>query len=96
MAPSCAAGLPVGKHPDISLGSDNHGLALFRDIETSGQALVVTDHGRPALEFGPHRRRRQTAKAGPGGVGHQLQPLAVPLVSADSKIRTYSHVQTLW
>lgn len=32
-----------------------HALALFREIETSGQALVVTDHGRPALEVRPYR-----------------------------------------
>jgi antitoxin (DNA-binding transcriptional repressor) of toxin-antitoxin stability system len=30
-------------------------LALFRDIETSGEPLVVTDHGRPALEVRPYR-----------------------------------------
>ena len=32
-----------------------HALALFREIETSGQPLVVTDHGRPALEVRPYR-----------------------------------------
>ncbi|MCH9714834.1 MAG: type II toxin-antitoxin system Phd/YefM family antitoxin [Cyanobacteria bacterium] len=32
-----------------------HALALFRDIETSGEPLVVTDHGRPALEVRPYR-----------------------------------------
>ncbi|MFM9100562.1 MAG: type II toxin-antitoxin system Phd/YefM family antitoxin [Cyanobium sp.] len=30
-------------------------LALFREIETSGEALVITDHGRPALEVRPYR-----------------------------------------
>lgn len=32
-----------------------HALALFREIETSGEPLVVTDHGRPALEVRPYR-----------------------------------------
>jgi antitoxin (DNA-binding transcriptional repressor) of toxin-antitoxin stability system len=30
-------------------------LELFRQIETSGQPLVVTDHGRPVLEVRPYR-----------------------------------------
>ena len=30
-------------------------LALFREIETSGEPLVITDHGRPALEVRPYR-----------------------------------------
>ena len=30
-------------------------LALFREIETSGMAVVITDHGRPALEVRPYR-----------------------------------------
>lgn len=30
-------------------------LALFREIETSGAAVVITDHGRPALEIRPYR-----------------------------------------
>jgi PHD/YefM family antitoxin component YafN of YafNO toxin-antitoxin module len=33
-------------------------LELFRRIETSGEPLVVTDHGRPALEV----RRYQAAE----------------------------------
>ena len=30
-------------------------LALFREIETTGEAMVITDHGRPALEVRPYR-----------------------------------------
>jgi antitoxin (DNA-binding transcriptional repressor) of toxin-antitoxin stability system len=30
-------------------------LALFREIETSGESVVITDHGRPALEVRPYR-----------------------------------------
>lgn len=30
-------------------------LELFRQIETSGEPLVVTDHGRPVLEVRPYR-----------------------------------------
>lgn len=29
-------------------------LELFRDIETSGMPLVITDHGRPCLEIRPY------------------------------------------
>lgn len=32
-----------------------HALELFREIEVSGQPLVVTDHGRPTLEIRPYR-----------------------------------------
>jgi antitoxin (DNA-binding transcriptional repressor) of toxin-antitoxin stability system len=32
-----------------------HALELFRQIEASGESLVVTDHGRPALEVRPYR-----------------------------------------
>ncbi|SPJ16372.1 conserved hypothetical protein [Burkholderiales bacterium] len=30
-------------------------LEYFRGIETSGQSVVVTDHGRPTLEVRPYR-----------------------------------------
>ena len=30
-------------------------LALFREIETTGEAMVITDHGRPSLEVRPYR-----------------------------------------
>jgi antitoxin (DNA-binding transcriptional repressor) of toxin-antitoxin stability system len=32
-----------------------HALELFREIEASGQTLVVTDHGRPTQEIRPYR-----------------------------------------
>ena len=32
-----------------------HALELFREIEASGQPLVVTDHCRPTLEVRPYR-----------------------------------------
>ena len=32
-----------------------HALELVRQIEASGEPLVVTDHGRPALEVRPYR-----------------------------------------
>lgn len=43
-------------------------LALFREIETSGEAVVITDHGRPALEVRPYR-------PGETGTVHPLQAL---------------------
>ena len=32
-----------------------HALELFRQIEASGEPLVLTDHGRPTLEVRPFR-----------------------------------------
>lgn len=31
-------------------------LEYFRHVEASGQSVVVTDHGKPALEVRPYRR----------------------------------------
>ncbi|MCD6027732.1 MAG: prevent-host-death protein [Solimicrobium sp.] len=30
-------------------------LEFFRQVETSGQSLIVTDHGKPAVEVCPYR-----------------------------------------
>lgn len=38
-----------------------HALELFRQIETSGEPLVITDHGRPTLEVRPFRPRDPSA-----------------------------------
>ena len=32
-----------------------HALELFRQVEASGEPLVVTDHGRPSVEVRPYR-----------------------------------------
>ena len=32
-----------------------HALELFRQVEASGEPLVVTDHGRPSIEVRPYR-----------------------------------------
>lgn len=32
-----------------------HALELFRQIEASGEPLVITDHGRPTLVVQPYR-----------------------------------------
>ena len=32
-----------------------HALALFRQIEATGEPIVITDHGTPALEVRPYR-----------------------------------------
>lgn len=34
-------------------------LELFREIESTGEGLVVTDHGRPALEVRPYRSKER-------------------------------------
>ena len=36
-------------------------LELFRQVEASGEPLVVTDHGRPTLEVRPYRPARAAA-----------------------------------
>ena len=30
-------------------------LELFRQVEASGESVVITDHGKPALEVRPYR-----------------------------------------
>ncbi|MDR0781304.1 MAG: hypothetical protein LBF16_11535 [Pseudomonadales bacterium] len=37
-------------------------LEYFREIEKSGQGIIITDHGKPALEIKPYRTK---AKADP-------------------------------
>ena len=32
-------------------------LEIFREIESSGGTVIVTDHGRPALEVKPYRAK---------------------------------------
>lgn len=32
-----------------------HALEYFRNVETTGESLIVTDHGRPTLEVRPYR-----------------------------------------
>lgn len=32
-----------------------HALELFRQIESSGESLVITDHGEPKLEVRPYQ-----------------------------------------
>lgn len=57
-----------------------HALALFRQIETTGEPIVITDHGRPALEVRPWRPA-QSSPADPlqhlrGSVLHYADPFA--------------------
>ncbi len=53
-------------------------LALFREIEATGEAVVITDHGRPALEVRPYRPA-ETGSVSPlqalrGSVSHYEAP----------------------
>jgi antitoxin (DNA-binding transcriptional repressor) of toxin-antitoxin stability system len=61
-------------------------LALFREIETSGEPLVITDHGRPALEVRPYRPLQSDAadplEALRGSVTHYEQPFE-PVAGGD-------------
>lgn len=54
-------------------------LALFREIEASGEVLVITDHGRPALEVRPYKPSESGAteplEALRGCVSHYDDPL---------------------
>jgi len=54
---SPARGLPGPSQPRRVSKSQfkAHALELFRQVEASGESLVVTDHGRPALEVRPYR-----------------------------------------
>lgn len=35
-------------------------LEYFRQIESSGETVIVTDHGKPALEVRPYRGKERT------------------------------------
>lgn len=35
-------------------------LEFFRQVEASGQSLIITDHGRPTLEVRPYRNAEVT------------------------------------
>lgn len=38
-------------------------LEYFREIEASGETIIITDRGEPRLELRPHRPRGQSALA---------------------------------
>lgn len=38
-------------------------LEFFRQVETTGESIVITDHGRPALEIRPYQAEKQDPKA---------------------------------
>ena len=63
-------------------------LALFREIETSGEPLVITDHGRPALEVRPYQPLRSHGddplEALRGSVTHYDHPFE-PVAESDWK-----------
>lgn len=47
-----------------------HMLRLFREVERSGEALVVTDNNRPVLHIVPIRAEQSVAEAFAGLVGN--------------------------
>ena len=55
-------------------------LEYFRQIEASGQSLIVTDHGKPALEVRPFRgSARNPLEVLRGSVvryDHPLEPIS--------------------
>ncbi|MGN7983746.1 type II toxin-antitoxin system Phd/YefM family antitoxin [Burkholderia sp. 22313] len=45
-------------HPPVSKSEFKaRALEYFRLVEASGESLIVTDHGKPALEIRPYRTR---------------------------------------
>jgi antitoxin (DNA-binding transcriptional repressor) of toxin-antitoxin stability system len=51
--------LPPGSPQQVSKSRFKaKALELFRQVTTSGEPLVVTDHGRPTLEVRPYRPAR--------------------------------------
>ena len=54
--------LPPGSPQQVSKSRFKaQALELFRQVEASGESLVVTDHGRPTLEVRPYRPARPGA-----------------------------------
>jgi antitoxin (DNA-binding transcriptional repressor) of toxin-antitoxin stability system len=54
-------------------------LEYFRQVESSGQSVIVTDHGRPALEVRPYRnvdQRRNLLDVLRGSVVSYIDPTA--------------------
>ena len=48
--------LPPGSPQQVSKSRFKaQALELFRQVEASGEPLVITDHGRPTLEVRPYR-----------------------------------------
>lgn len=51
-----SASLPQGSPRQVSKSHfKTHALALFRLVESTGEPLLVTNHGRPCLEVRPYR-----------------------------------------
>jgi len=54
--------LPPGSPQQVSKSRFKaQALELFRQVEASGEPLVITDHGRPTLEVRPYRQVRPDA-----------------------------------
>ena len=52
-------------------------LEVMREIEASGEELIVTDHGRPTLVIAPYRERRPVEElfaAERGGLAFNEEP----------------------
>ena len=88
-----------------------HALEYFREVEQTGQPLIITDHGRPVLKIEPYAEDSQWADL---CLFHQHLPpplhpdpadriiiatalqLGATLITKDQKIRDYPHVTTVW
>ena len=54
--------LPPGSPQQVSKSRFKaQALELFRQVEASGEPLVITDHGKPTLEVRPYRPVESTA-----------------------------------
>ncbi len=57
-------------------------LEYFRQIEASGDALIVTDHGKPTLEVRPYRKNRNPLEVLRNTVIRYVDPTA-PVAESD-------------
>jgi len=50
-------------------------LEFFRQVEASGESMIITDHGKPALEVRPYRsNKRQPLDVLRGSVVRYVDP----------------------
>jgi len=60
----------------LEINFKTHALEYFREVEQTGQPLIITDHGRPVLKIEPYTEDSQALLASlRGSVLHYDDPL---------------------